>query len=280
MILKLKLLMLPVLAILGPSFIANALTVTSVSTDQETIAKNKADYELISISAKFINGNWLVDGQQKPVIKTSMTKRNYLTIENQSAITPLNLVIPKIAFEIISKNGVLLQKIISLDEGAAGKEVLWLEPKSSMTISFVNDLSSTPLQALVSVSNRRKEVIAIFGPDQGKKFTLPLISNTSQSSKQDYPSPDIALTHTVPKTLQPGITIPDGTKAFLKDFHAYKIKATENLRSFTFSEFVFVGRRNSFIGGSDYFAKELMVYPGESFDIITTQKTTMRAQHD
>jgi FtsP/CotA-like multicopper oxidase with cupredoxin domain len=56
---------------------------------------------------------WLLNGQQRPVIKTSMTKRNYLQIINQSTLTPLNLVIPKITFDVIAKNGVLLSNIVS-----------------------------------------------------------------------------------------------------------------------------------------------------------------------
>nr|UGK56151.1 hypothetical protein [Escherichia coli] len=65
----------------------------------------------------------------------------------------------------------LYQKFISLDEDASGKRILWLELGSSMTISFVNDLSSTPLQALVSVTKQKKRGYChFFGPDQGKKI--------------------------------------------------------------------------------------------------------------
>ncbi|TRP51460.1 hypothetical protein DNP87_23600, partial [Salmonella enterica subsp. enterica serovar Panama] len=90
---------------------------------------------------------------------------------------------------------------------------------SSMTISFVNDLSSTPLQALVSVTKQKKEVIAIFGPDQGKKFTLPLPSDSQQSSIDYVPSPEIALRINAPKKLQPAIAIPEDASASLLPSH-------------------------------------------------------------
>lgn len=182
--LKLELIILPLLAFLGPSNITNASTKTPIPSSQLSDAKTGVNYEFITIAANYVNGMWLVDGRQRPVIKTSMTKRNYLQIENDSASTPLNLVIPKIEFSIIAKNGVFISKFISLDEDASGKRILWLEPGSSMTISFVNDLSSTPLQALVSVTKQKKEVIAIFGPDQGKNSPCPYrqIHNNRQST--------------------------------------------------------------------------------------------------
>ncbi|EPP7463986.1 hypothetical protein ACUU91_004952, partial [Escherichia coli] len=62
--------------------------------------------------------------------------------------------------------------------------------------------------------------------------------------------------------------------------HTYKIRAAEKVRTFKFSSFVWVGKRNNLLGGSDYFTKELKIYPGENFDISTIQKTTMRTEND
>ncbi|WP_250206409.1 hypothetical protein [Escherichia coli] len=115
-----------------------------------------------------VNGMWFVDGRQRPVIKTSMTKRNYLQIENDSASTPLNLVIPKIEFSIIAKNGVFISKFISLDEDASGKRILWLgTPWFQHDNSHSSMIYPVPVTG-VSVRNKaEKEVIAIFGPNQG-----------------------------------------------------------------------------------------------------------------
>lgn len=276
---KLKLILLPVLVFMGTSIIVNASTKVSMPTFQQSVGKSNARYEYISIAANYVNGRWLVDGQQRPVIKTSMTKRNYLQIENQSAFTSLNLVIPKIAFDVIAKNGVLLSKIVSLDEEAAGKNILWLEPGSSLILSFVNDLSSTPLQAIVSVRKLNKDVIAIFGPAQDKKFTLPPSSNTQQASKEYAPAPEVALNLTVPKKLRPAAKISDYSNATLLPSHIYEIKAAEKIRSFKFSEFVWVGKRNNLVLDSNYFSNKLTVYPGETFSISTLKKTTMRADN-
>ncbi|MDC9067619.1 hypothetical protein PSJ60_22460 [Escherichia coli] len=200
--LKLELIILPLLAFLGPSNITNASTKTPIPSSQLSDAKTGVNYEFITIAANYVNGMWLVDGRQRPVIKTSMTKRNYLQIENDSASTPLNLVIPKIEFSIIAKNGVFISKFISLDEDASGKRILWLEHGSSMTISFVNDLSSTPLQALVSVTKQKKEVIAIFGPDQGKNSPCPYrqIHNNRQSTMSPLQN---RITYQCPKNFNP-----------------------------------------------------------------------------
>lgn len=277
---KFKLIVLPLLTFLGSTVIATASTKTLAPTSQQTDAKTGVSYEFIKITANYIDGMWLVDGLQRPVIKTSMTRRNYLEIKNGSASSPLNLVIPKIEFDIIAKNGVFLTKIISLDEDASGKRILWLEPGSSLTISFFNDLSSTPLQAIVAVTKQKKEVIAIFGPDQGKKFTLPIPSDTQQISNDEVLSPDIAVRLNAPKKLNPGMTILETPSASLLRSHTYKIMGTENLRTLKFSAFIWVEKRNSFLGGYDYFAKELKVYPGENFYISTIQKTVMRVGND
>ncbi|ENR9964172.1 hypothetical protein ACEXTD_003162 [Salmonella enterica] len=275
-----KLTVLPLLAFMGPTVMAGVSAKTTMPTSQQSVANSEVNYEFITIATNYVNGVWLVDGKQRPVIKTSMTKRNYLQIENQSALDPLNLVIPKIAFDVIAKNGVFLPEIVSLDEDTAGKRILWLEPHSSLTISFVNDLSNTPLQAIVSVTKLKKDVIAIFGPDQGKKFTLSLPSNPQQSSKEFAPPPEVALRLTVPKELHTAVTIPENASASFLPSQTYEIKATDKIRTFKFSEFVWVGKRKNFLVGSNYFSKKLTVYPGESFDISTLKKTTMRTNND
>ncbi len=277
--LKLELIILPLLAFLGPSNITNASTKTPIPSSQLSDAKTGVNYEFITIAANYVNGMWLVDGRQRPVIKTSMTKRNYLQIENDSASTPLNLVIPKIEFSIIAKNGVFISKFISLDEDASGKRILWLEPGSSMTISFVNDLSSTPLQALVSVTKQKKRLLPFLAQIRVKNSPCPYrqIHNNRQSTmsplqKSHYVS--------MPPKLQPAIAIPEDASASLLPSHTYKIRAAEKVRTFKFSSFVWVGKRNNLLGGSDYFTKELKIYPGENFDISTIQKTTMRTEND
>ncbi|MFZ4367649.1 hypothetical protein ACOY9F_27650 [Citrobacter portucalensis] len=67
---KLKLIILPVLAFVWPSINATASTKTPMPTSQQSVAKSEANYEFISISAKYVDGMWLVNGQQRPVIKT------------------------------------------------------------------------------------------------------------------------------------------------------------------------------------------------------------------
>ena len=72
--LKLELIILPLLAFLGPSNITNASTKTPIPSSQLSDAKTGVNYEFITIAANYVNGMWLVDGRQRPVIKTSMTK--------------------------------------------------------------------------------------------------------------------------------------------------------------------------------------------------------------
>nr|UGK56152.1 hypothetical protein [Escherichia coli] len=56
---------------------------TPIPSSQLSDAKTGVNYEFITIAANYVNGMWLVDGRQRPVIKTSMTKRNYLQIEKR-----------------------------------------------------------------------------------------------------------------------------------------------------------------------------------------------------
>ncbi|HCH6700913.1 hypothetical protein [Enterobacter hormaechei] len=144
--------------------------------DAFSSAAQKSD-SLISAKAELINGRWFINGKYRPVLKTSMTKTNFLEIMNVSNKESLFIVIPKLEYNIIAKNKILLNEKIALSEGTSGKSIVWVEPKSSLTISFINDLANTPLQAIVSITRNNKDIIAIFGPDQGKGFTLP--GNTS-----------------------------------------------------------------------------------------------------
>ncbi|MGV7963809.1 hypothetical protein QPK13_22920 [Photorhabdus tasmaniensis] len=243
-------------------------------------AKAVADYELIRLSAFETKDTWLIDGVKKPVIKTSMTKRNFIQFDNQSDTSSLNLVIPRIAFDVIAKNGVLMDKIVSLDEDTAGNKILWIEPKSSLTISFLNDLSNTPLQTLVSVTKNKKEVIAIFGPDQGKKFTLPLDTSISVPSTSDYSQLTFLSVVKKPANTLPINIMPDSKKMDLKPLHTYQFLPSERARKLSFSEPVYVGKRNNMAGGSDYWSQDLTVFPGDGFQFTTVNKNTVRILHD
>ncbi len=53
---KLKLIILPVLAFVWPSINATASTKTPMPTSQQSVAKSEANYEFISISAKYVDG--------------------------------------------------------------------------------------------------------------------------------------------------------------------------------------------------------------------------------
>ena len=59
--LKLELIILPLLAFLGPSNITNASTKTPIPSSQLSDAKTGVNYEFITIAANYVNGMWLVD---------------------------------------------------------------------------------------------------------------------------------------------------------------------------------------------------------------------------
>ncbi|EAM1625474.1 hypothetical protein ET288_21060, partial [Salmonella enterica] len=102
--------------------------------DAFSSAAQKSD-SLISAKAELINGRWFINGKYRPVLKTSMTKTNFLEIMNVSNKESLFMVIPKLEYNIIAKNKILLNEKIALSEGTSGKSIIWVEPKSSITIS-------------------------------------------------------------------------------------------------------------------------------------------------
>ncbi|EJW9102962.1 hypothetical protein JJQ39_23925, partial [Enterobacter hormaechei] len=63
--------------------------------DAFSSAAQKSD-SLISAKAELINGRWFINGKYRPVLKTSMTKTNFLEIMNVSNKESLFIVIPKL----------------------------------------------------------------------------------------------------------------------------------------------------------------------------------------
>lgn len=254
---------------------------TSNAHDQSVIPgadSPPSDTKMVKLNAMFSNGFWAINGKQKPVFKTNPSSRNYMQIHNDSVSHSLNLVIPKLEYSVIAKNSVLLEKPISLTDETSGKTILWIEPKSSLTLTFLNDLANTPLQAMVSVEKKSKDVIAIFGPDQGSKFSLPTpVKDTPETNYKDLGLISIKR----PKASNPPalLTI-SNSESKLKSSYKYRIDVGDTGRHMRFSEPVFVVNRNTFIGGSDYWTKEIMVSPKESFSLWTSKETVLRMKDE
>lgn len=259
-------------------FHAAPAAATELKSSSQVQTKQAISFNLIRLDADYENGKWNIDNVYRPVIKTSLTKRNYFLISNVSSTEPLNLVIPKIQFSVIAKNNVLFPKAITLEEESSGKEVLWIEPNSSLMISFTNDLANTPLQAFVAVTKSTKDVIGIFGPDQGSKFTLP--SNNEVKPEVSYENLGLVLRATPKISNTPTPVKPGLTKIVLKPLTTYEIINSKNNRIIQLSDDVYVGVRNRFIGGSNYWAKKLTLRPGEKFTITTLKDTILRTKDE
>lgn len=249
------------------------------SSDALSLAAQKND-SLLSAKAEFINGRWFINDKYRPVLKTSMTKPNFLEITNVSNKESLFIVIPKLEYNIIAKNQILLREKKTLNEDTSGKSIVWIEPRSSLTISFLNDLANTPLQAIVSVTRNNKDVIAIFGPDQGKGFSLPEKTSKGQESVPDYSDLKIKKIK-IPSSLGKPVIISSTVKnQLLSGQVKYKISALQNYQHLEFSEPVYIEKRKNILGGYDYWTKEVLLYPGESISFITSAKNNLRKRDD
>lgn len=247
--------------------------------DAFSSAAQKSD-SLISAKAELINGRWFINGKYRPVLKTSMTKTNFLEIMNVSNKESLFMVIPKLEYNIIAKNKILLNEKIALSEGTSGKSIIWVEPKSSITISFINDLANTPLQAIVSITRNNKDVIAIFGPDQGKGFTLPGKTSNDQVSVPDDSDLNIKKLN-IPQSVGNSVTINPKEKNYLLVGQVkYKILSLPKYQHLEFFEPVYIEKRKDILGGYRYWTKETILYPGESLSFITSAKNNLRKRDD
>lgn len=249
------------------------------SRDTVTFAAQKSE-PLISAKAELINGKWFINGKYRPVLKTSMTKTNFLEINNVSDKESLFIVIPKFEYNIIAKNRIKLKEKTSLNEDTSGKSIVWVEPKSSITLSFFNDLANTPLQAIVSITKNKKDVIAIFGPDQGKGFTLPGKTTMCNESAPDYSELNIKKLNIPQGVGNPVIINPKLKNHFLSGQLYYEVLSLPKYQHLEFSEPVYIEKRRNVIGGYGYWTKETILFPGESLTFITRAKNSLRKRDD
>lgn len=254
---------------------------TSNAQEQSVIpgtATPTSDTNMVKLNVMFSDGFWMINGKRKPVFKTNPSSRNYMQIHNDSVSHSLNLVIPKLEYSVIAKNSVLLDKPILLTDESAGKKILWIEPKSSLTLSFLNDLGNTPLQAMVSVEKNSKDVIAIFGPDQGSKFSLP--TPVKEAPETKYRDLGLVSIQRPKASNSPALLPFSNSESTLKSSYNYRITVGDTGRHMRFSEPVFVVNRNKFIGGSNYWTKEILVSPKESFSLRTRKESVLRMSND
>lgn len=237
------------------------------------ISKSSNSPNMMIISANESNGVWLFDGRNLPILKTSMTNENIITIANSSNSKSLNLVIPSFEFTVIAKNNFLFRQPIKVDEANSGKKLLWVEPMSTLSIAFRNDLGDTPLQAIVSVTKNTKKVLAIFGPDQGGKFKLS--SSAEPGVKTVYS--DFGFIE------QNDLAAKDSN---VEDFDRIKsrglsgnqlvvVKSGLVGRHIKLSKPVFVPHKNDEIGGSKFWTNNLFLSPNEELQFIPALRTTV-----
>ena len=257
------------LTLMAMSLLCPGIAISSKVDKTNSPKQSRNESQTLNFDIK--DGLWNVNDKRRPVIETSVSDTNYFTLSNTSQTTSLNLVIPKIEYAVLAKNGIALTTPILVSEEDSNKSVLWLEPSSDLTISFNNDLVNTPLQAIVSVYKKKLDAVAIFGPKGSTSFSLSRSVNTTKASNKE-----LGL-----KTL----SLPPENKKHSKVLHIgsvtenlsagwrYHIKNEQKAFKLVFTENVFVKRRNEFIGGSEYWTHQLILFPGESIDFITPSKT-------
>ena len=243
----------------------------SDSTRQETVRTQTLSFDLKGDS-------WLVNGKKRPVLETSLSGVNYMTLMNSSSSASLNLVIPRFEYSVLAKNDTAFAVPHLIKEDNAGNTLLWIEPNSRLTISFTNDLAQTPMQGIVTIFSSKPEVTAIFGPRASTGFTL-----TPTEKAEPMPLSKLGLnTFSQPKVVNKTLTtmkLQSGEKK-LKAGHRYEIK--NHLHSFKleFADRIFVTKRNKYIGGSGYWSRSFQFFPEETLEFVTPVNTTLRVTND
>lgn len=221
----------------------------------------------ISLHLSRREGQWLVNNTRKPVIKTINNRMNYIILHNDSDHIIANILIPKLDYEVIAKNGVMLSTKCVVNGGDEATSSLWLEPFSALTIAFFNDLSSTPLQAIISKSSSATQLIAIFGPEKPKSFTLQVEAATEKTINKKLFKKEHNLN-------EPKITseLLDKTSQLVPNV-TYTISNVFTPKMLKFSNPVYISKRNSKCAGSQYWAKSIVAYPNEEIHIVVNSRT-------
>lgn len=245
---------------------------SSARSDSDIPAPENESVQNIKIS--YSGSELLVNGMKRPILITSASKRNYFEITNQSQTKSAYLVIPYIEYKVLAKNKISLGHPLTVSADEAGREVIWLEPNTSLTLSLINDYVETPIQAIVSINGKSKSVISLFGPDKSDKFSLVSVSdekNELTDSQLGIESLKIPVVTDDSKF----ITVTE-KKRQLNSNQTYTIATKPKTYNVEFSEFVFIPKRNRFIGGTGYWTKNATVAKGEALKFVTMQKTKVR----
>ncbi len=72
--------------------------------EKEMLSSAAQKSDSLIFKAELINGRWFINGKYRPVLKTSMTKTNFLEIMNVSNKESLFMVIPKLSIISLPKN--------------------------------------------------------------------------------------------------------------------------------------------------------------------------------
>lgn len=213
------------------------------------------------------DGNWLVNNTEKPAIKTINNRMNYITFFNDSKQVIANFVIPKLDFEVIAKNGVLLSTKCHISADDEHNTTLWIEPRSDLTVAFINDLSTTPLQAIISSSSKGNKLVAIFGPEKPKEFSLQIeVAAQMKINANLFHKTNDIITPNLKKTF-------DGRTKMLHPNLTYIISKIHEPKEFRFSKPVFIAKRNSKCAGNHYWAKSIVAYPNEEIHVVVNSAT-------
>lgn len=253
------------------SMVSNSVDAGSQSTMQPSTSKPVP--KILSLKATEENGEWIINGKKLPIVKTSLTSENILTIENASSSSSLNLVIPALSYSAIAKNGFLFTPPLTVNENDSGSKVIWLEPLSRLTIAFRNDLADTPLQAIVAVTKNSKKVLAIFGPDQAGKFKLT--ETVSTQTTTDYSTFGFIKKNVIWPKGYPIQDLSASSGTVLIGNRIFSTRTISKNQHVEFSDPVFVLNQNSAIGGSKFWTKELYLHSGEKVEFLTAGKTTV-----
>ncbi|KAA1186425.1 hypothetical protein [Photorhabdus heterorhabditis] len=233
---------------------------------------------IIDLSFSWGDGKWLVNQARRPVIRTHLDKINYVNLINISRHAVLTIVIPKIDFKVIAKNKTLLDNPVEISSDEAGKSLLWLEPLSSLTISFSNNLAETPLQAVVALTKNEPDALAIFGPKSldSFSFSIPETDKALRSTEQ------LGLNEKKPPVITKNIKTlkTDIQTARLSPSYTYHVISAGKVTHMEFSSEVYVTGRNTMVGGSGYWTREMVFYPGEKMEINVPHRMTLRMNDD
>ncbi len=190
--------------------------------------------------------------------KNKDEKTKFIRITNKTVITPLILTFPDIDYSIAAKNGHGTNTSI-------GKDFVWVEPGSDVILGINEGVKFYDyIPVVYMVGKRKPKVLTVV---TGKEI------NAAKESMVIVYKDSPAFIRVADSDVVNSVSNFDDVSKIRNGLYNVKVR---RFTSLNFDKEVYIISRNGMRGGSQYFTKNLIVYPNENIIIKNTGVTYVK----